>query len=184
SRLFVDRLLGMAVAGLTPAQRIEGLKLLNPSDEQIADLEHFLRAASTKPLFAALAELAGKTHLWINALRIEGAAESIQGIELVPWRTNVGRIARWSGLIDGPNDNDPPVFVLKPDATQTGEYSKLEVRWLARPDNLEKGAVEYRVSIVTDMDEELTSREIPHAGKREEKCRFTNDDFSMLSDDA
>jgi len=34
------------------------------------------------------------------------------------------------------------------------------------------------------MDEELTSREVPHAGKKEQKCRFTNDDFSILSDDA
>src|SRR5439155_17708727 len=64
-----------------------------------------------------------------------------------------------------------------------GDYSKLEVRWKARPDNLAEGAVEYRVVIMTDMDEELASREIPHTAKKEEKCHFTNDDF-MLSDDA
>jgi DNA phosphorothioation-dependent restriction protein DptH len=184
SRLFVDRLLGTAVAGLTPAQRIEALKLLNPSEEQITDLERFLRSAATKPLLPALAELADKTHLWINALRIEGAVQIIQGIELVPWRTNTGRIAKWSGLIDGPDVGEPPVLVLNPDADKTGDYSKLEVRWKARPDNLAKGAVEYRVAIATDMDEELASREVPHAGRKEEKCRFTNDDFSMLSDDA
>ena len=34
------------------------------------------------------------------------------------------------------------------------------------------------------MEEELAVREVPHAGKKEEKCRFTNDDFSLLSDDA
>jgi DNA phosphorothioation-dependent restriction protein DptH len=123
-------------------------------------------------------------HLWVNALQIEGAAEIIQSIELTSWRTNTGRIARWSGLIDGPDDGDPPVFVLDPDADKTGDYSKLEVRWKARPDNLAKGAVEYRVVIVTDMDEELVSREVSHTGKKEEKCRFTNDDFSMLNDDA
>ncbi len=184
SRLFVDRLLGTAVAGLTPAQRIEALKLLNPSEEQITDLERFLRSAATKPLLPALAELADRSHLWINALSIEGAVQIIQGIELVPWRTNTGRIAKWSGLIDGPDVSEPPVLVLNPDADKTGDYSKLEVRWKARPDNLAKGAVEYRVAIVTDMDEELAWREVPHAGKKEEKCRFTNDDFSMLSDDA
>src|SRR5262249_53969823 len=42
SRLFVDRLLGTSVAGLTPAQRIESLKLFEPSDQQMADLEGFL----------------------------------------------------------------------------------------------------------------------------------------------
>jgi DNA phosphorothioation-dependent restriction protein DptH len=184
SRLFVDRLLGTAVAGLTPAQRIEALKLLNPSKEQTTDLERFLRSAATKPLLPALTELADKTHLWVNDLLVEGSSRIIQSIELVPWRTNTGRVAKWSGLIDGADTEDPPVLVLNADADKTGDYSKLEVRWRTRPDNLAKGAVEYRVVIVTDMDEELASREVPHVGKKEEKCRFTNDDFSMLSDDA
>jgi hypothetical protein len=184
SRLFVDRLLGTAVAGLTPAQRIEGLKLLSPSEEQITDLERFLRSAATKPLLPALAELVDRSHLWINALRLEGSAQIILSVELVPWRTSAGRLARWSGLIDGAGVGEPPVFVLNADADRTGDYSKLEVRWRARPDNLAKGAAEYRVAIVTDMEEELASREVPHGGKKEERCRFTNDDFSMLSEDA
>lgn len=184
SRLFVDRLLGRAVAGLTPAQRIEALKLLNPSEKQVTDLEGFLRSAATKPLLPALAELADKADLWVNALRVEGSSQIIQSIELMPWRTNTGRVAKWTGLIDGADTEDPPVLVLNPDADKTGDYSKLEVRWKTRPDNLAKGAVEYRVVIVTDMDEELASRELPHVGKKEEKCGFTNDDFSMLSDDA
>ena len=184
SRFFVDRLLGTAEAGLTPVQRIEAVKLLHPSEEQITDLQRFLRSAAVKPLLPALAELADKPHLWINALHIEGKTQVIQGIELVPWRTNVKRIAKWSGLIDGADDSDPPVFILNPDAEKTANYSKLEVRWRARPDNLAKGAVEYRIAIATDMDEELASREVPHTGKKGEKCCFTNDDFSMLSSDA
>src|SRR5208283_6012755 len=111
-------------------------------------------------------------------LQIEGAAQSVQSIELSPWRTRTGAIAAWSGLDkqkEGDSD-EPPVLTLKPDADKTGEYDKLEVRWKARPDNVEKGAVQYRVVIMTDMDEELASREISHSGKREEKCRFSNDD--------
>ncbi|MGH7495185.1 MAG: ATP-binding protein [bacterium] len=185
SRLFVDRLLGTAVAGLTPTQRIEALKLLHPTEEQITDLEHFLRSAATKPLLSALSDLADKPHLWVNAILIEREAQIIQSIDLVPWRTNTRRIAKWSGLIEAADAGAPPELVLNPDANSTGEYSKLEVRWKSRPDNLEKGTVDYRVEIVTDnMDEGLASREIPHTGKKEEKCRFTNDDFSMLSDDA
>ena len=185
----MDRLLGTAVSGLTPGSRIEALRLLNPI-EQKTELEGFLRLAATKPLLSALAELADKKHLWVNALRIEGAAQVIQYIELSSWRTNSGRIAKWSGLVEEDGlleegePKKPPVLILKADANTTGDYDKLEVRWKTRPENLEKGAVEYRVVIVTDMDEELASREVPHSGKREEKWRFSNDDFSMLSEDA
>jgi len=101
SRLFVDRLLSTSVAGLAPAQRIATLNLLNPSAEQVTTLERFLRTAATKPLLLGMEELADKQQLRVNVLQIESAAEVIQSIELVPWRTNTGRIAKWSGLIEG-----------------------------------------------------------------------------------
>jgi|Deesub1362A_J573_1020465.scaffolds.fasta_scaffold01773_4 DNA polymerase III delta prime subunit len=184
SRTFVDHLLGTAASQVSPAQRIKTLKLLNPSEEQVRDLERFLRSAATKPLLLALAELEDKEHLWVNALRVEGGVQEIQGIELSSWRTRTGKVAKWSGLIEEGDTGGPPVLVLEPDAEQTGHYSRLEVRWKARPDNLEKDAVQYRAAIVTDMDEELAFREVPHSAKKEEKCRFTNDDFSELSEDA
>ena len=184
SRLFVERLLGTTVAGLTPAQRIETLNLLHPSAKQSADLDRFLRSAATQPLLSALVELTDKPHLWVNALQVESATQDIQSIDLLSWRTNLGKITKWSGLLDGSDDDDPPVLVLNPDADKNGDYSKLEVRWKARPDNLAEGAVVYRVAIVTDMDEELALQEVHHTGKKEEKCRFTNDDFSLLSEDA
>ena len=184
SSLFVDRLLGAAAAGLTPSQRIESLKLLDTSCEQRAGLERFVRSAATKPILVSLDELADKEHLWINALLTETNAQVIQDIELVPWSTNTGRVVKWSGLVDDEGPDQPPVLILKADAERTGDYSKLEVRWKAHPDNLEPGAVTYRVTIVTDMEEELAVCEVPHARKKEEKCRFANDDFSMLNDDA
>lgn len=185
SRLFVDRLLGTAAAGLTPAQRIETLKLLNLSTEQRNDLEAFLQSAATRPLLPALTELADKSHLWVNALQIESAIETIQSIELLPWRTNFRKVTKWSGLvIEGPDDDDPPVLILNPDADKNGDYSRLEVRWRSHPDNLAQGSIVYKVAIVTDMDEELSLQEVRHTGKKEEKCRFTNDDFSLLSEDA
>ena len=184
SRLFVDRLLGIAVAGLTPGQRIETLKLLNPTTQQLTDLERFLRSAATKPALVAFEELSSLPHLWLNALNTEAVTQVVQSIELVSWRTNNGRIAKWSGLVEEDDPEHPPVLVLKADAEKTGDYSRLEVRWRTRPDTLEKGAVAYRVVVVTDMDEELCAREVAHGGKKEEKCRFTNDDFGMLSDDA
>src|SRR5262249_37468430 len=147
SRLFVDRLLGTAVASVPPAQRMAALRLLQPSQDQRADLEQFLRAAATKPLLPALAELADRRHLWVNALRIEGPAEVIQSVELLPWRTSTGKLARWSGLSEEGDADEPPVLMLKPEADKTGDYAKLEMHWKARPDNLEKDAVEYRVSL-------------------------------------
>ena len=184
SRLFVDRLLGSAVSGLTPARRIEGLRLLGASAQQLTELESFLRSAATRSLLPALAELVNKRQLWVNALRLEGSVQFIQSIELSSWRTNTGRIAKWSGLVEEGDTDGPPVLILKPDANKTGDYSKLEVKWKARPENLQKDAVEYRVAIMTDMEEELASRDVPHSGTTEEKCRFSDDDFSTLSEDA
>lgn len=184
SRLFVDRLLGTASSSLTPSQRIESLRLLQPTEQQSVDLERFLRSAATRPLLITLEELAVKPHLWINALKLEGAALTIQGIELVPWVTKQGKLAKWSGLVEEGVD-EPPVLILDPKADANGNYSRLEIRWQVRPDNLEKNAVQYQVTIVTQMREELASQEVAHSGKgKEEKCQFTNDDFSMLTEDA
>jgi DNA phosphorothioation-dependent restriction protein DptH len=184
SRMFVERLLGTAVSGLPFTQRIESLKLLDTSEEQISDLECFLRSASAKALLPSLADLANRKNLWVNALQIAGATQAIRSIELSSWRTRTGKVSKWSGLYEEGNPDEPPVLIINPDADRTGEYSKLEVHWKAQPDNLEKGAVEYQVVIVTDMDEDLATRDVSHTGKKEEKCIFTNDDFSMLSEEA
>ncbi len=180
---FVNRLLGSVTSGMTPAARIGTLRLLNPSEEQKQDLEVFLRDSAMKPLLQALAELSEKPNLWINSLRMETEESYIQSFEIVPWRNQNGRLYQWSGLVQEGETDEPPAFILRPEADRTGEYSKLEVRWKARPDSMEKGSVEYRVAIVTDMDEELIYHEIAHSAKKEEKCRFTNDDFSNLNDD-
>ncbi len=183
SRLFVERLLGVAARGLTPSQRIEALKLVDPLPEQQTDLERFLWVAAKKPLLEALAELAHQPHLWVNALKIHSASRTIQAIELVPWRKADGALVKWSGLVKADDPNDPPKLVLTPNAASTGNYSKLEVRWKTQPAELDKGAVQYHVSVMTDLDGELASRDIVHTGGKEQKCRFTNDDFSLLGDD-
>ena len=180
---FVDRTLGLSGAALTPPQRIESLRLLNLSDDQRMDLERFIRSAASKPIFLALEELADKQHLWIGALQTENVTQELLAIEILPWRTSSGRIVKWSGLVEDEDFRNPPLFILKPDADRTGDYSKLEVRWKARPENLERGTVIYRIAVLTDMDEELAVREVPHRGKKEEKCSFANDDFSELDED-
>ena len=183
SRTFVDQLLSSAVSGATPAARIEAIRLLSPTEQQVEDLERFVRSATTRSMTEALQDLVDRKHLWVNSLRIEGASQQLSEIQLGSWRTRTGKIAKWSGLVDGEPDA-PPELVLSPEADKTGQYTRLEVRWNSRPANLEKNAVQYRVAIVTDLEEELALREVAHTGKKEEKCRFSNDDFAMLSDDA
>ncbi len=181
SRMFVSRLLETPVAGFTPARRIETLRLLKPSEQQSRDLERFLRRVAARPLLDALSELANRQHLWINALRVEESAQSIQKIELLPWRTGNDKITKWSGLVGGDSPERPPELILDPDAERTGNYARLEIRWKAHPQNLEKSAAEYNVEIATAM-ETLCSQQTAHSARREEKCRFSDDDFSLSED--
>ena len=185
SRIFVDRLLGPATASLPPAARIEAIRLDPRSGRERDDLERFLHEVDTKPLRTALEKLAKNEALWIGNLRIEPPAHSIQSIELTSWRNRNGTIARWSGLIEDGDTGEPPAFVLKRDAAQSDRFSTLEVRWKVEPPHLEKNAAEYRVIVQTDQGEELTSREVSHSARKSgERVSFTNDDFSLLDEDA
>ena len=184
SRIFVDRLLGPAGANLPPAARIKAMRLDANSEREAGDLERFLHSADTQPLPAALECLAKNETLWIGNLRTEPPARSIQGIELISWRTKGGAIARWSGLIDGGDAEEPPAFIMRSDADQIGRFSTLEVRWKVDPADLEKNSAEYRIAVQTDQDEELVAREVPHSARKTgERCRFTDDDFSSLNED-
>ena len=185
SHMFVDRLLGTAGASLPPSARIESVRLDRSSEQNSGDLERFLHSVDTMPLLKALKNVSENEALWIGALRTEPAAQSIQGIELTSWRNRNGTIAKWSGLIEEGEADEPPAFVLRPEMDQTGRFSILEVRWKADPGNLEKNAAEYRVMVRTDMDEELVVRDVPHSARKAgEKCRFSDDDFSSLGEDA
>ena len=181
SRRFVDRLLGVAAARLTVPARIASLGIA-ATGAQRQDLERFLGEAAARPLRDALQALADQPHLWVGSLPVD-PPDDIQSIELTSWRNRNGRIARWSGL-EEPSEAEAPELVLKPDAQSAKDYTNLEVRWKARPADLEKNAVDYRVAVLTDQDEELAARDVRHSARQQEKCRFSNDDFSALSDDA
>ena len=181
ARRFVDRLLGVAAAGLTVPARIASLRIA-ATDEQRRDLERFLAEAATRPLRDALQALADQPHLWVGSLPMH-PSDDIQCIELTSWRNKNGKIATWSGLKEPP-EAGAPELILKPEAQSARDYSNLEVRWKARPDDLEKNAVDYRVAVLTDLDEELATRDVRHSARQQEKCRFSNDDFSALSEDA
>ena len=183
SRMFVDRLLGPGSSSLPPAARIESVRLDKDSEKDVGNLERFLHEVDTKPLPLALKHLAKAEHLWIGNLRTERPAKSIQGIDLKPWRSEKGALLKWSGLVGGSDAEEPPAFIMRADAEQTGRFSTLSVKWNADPVDLEKSAVEYRISVQTDQDEEIAFREISHFARRSgELCRFTDDDFSGLDE--
>ena len=185
SRMFVVRLLSAAVSNLAPAARIEALRLDRSSERKIGELERFLHDVDAKPLLTGLERLAEREHLWVGELQIERPAESIQGIELTSWRNRNGAIAKWSGLIEEQEEDKLPALILSPDTDSGGRDATLEVRWKTDPTNLEKNAAQYRVSVRTDMDEDIAVQEIAHAARKGgEKCRFSNNDFSLLDDDA
>src|SRR5208283_3478757 len=117
---------------------------------------------------------------------IESSDQNIRNLELVSWRNpKGGGISRWSGLVEDDEDPAlPPVLELDPDAANNRNYSTLRVRWKVTPETLEKGAAQYRVVLKTDMDEELTSQEVTHSGKKQQEARFTNDDFVDLANNA
>ena len=181
ARRFVDRMLGVAAAGLTVPARIASVRIA-ATGEQRRDLERFVAQAATRPLRDALQALAGRPRLWVGSLPVH-PGDDIQAVEIVPWRNKNGKVTAWSGLVEPP-EGGRSELVLKPDPRSAKEYSNLEVRWKARPADLEKNVVDYRVAVLTDLDEELAARDVRHAARQQEKCRFSNDDFSALSEDS
>ena len=183
SRRFVDRLLDPGIFDRTPADRINGLRLLNPTKQQLTDLEKFLRVAATSPLGPALALLDKQESLWVNSLQTESAADSILDIKLTPWRTPKGKVYKWSGLED--RGDEVPRLIIDPDEKRTKKYAKLEIRWKARPSHLKNADAEYHVAIFTSQSqEEIASYDVTHAAKVYQKYIFTQDDFPELSEDS
>ena len=183
ARRFTDRLLGPATANLPPTARIQALRLDEESRLQQPHLERFLHAVDAKPLLTALNELTQHEHLWVGALRTEGPAQSLMSIELTSWRNRNGTISRWSGLTDAEGDKEPPELILSKDGD--GTDAALEVRWKTEPSDLERNAVDYRVVVLTSLDEELAVQDVPHSVRKGgEKCRFSSDDFATLDEDS
>ncbi len=184
SRRFVDRLLDARSMDMTPRQRIDSLRLMEPTEEQRRDLRRFLGGADALPVLEAVKDLSDRKHLWVNALKTDRVSRDLLSIDLDPWRGTKGKILKWSGLVD--RGNEMPQLVL-PLSDDVGSVStaKLEVRWKVRPGHLQAGAVEYRVEVLqAGSREPLAVEEITHARKPKQKAIFTDEDFLDLPDDA
>lgn len=173
----VERLLLQRRANTTAESLVEGLMLIEPTEQQRKDLIQFVRECSNLSLIDAIEKLKVMSHLWLNNLK-PGIFDqnTIQQIEIVPWRGRNDRPSAWSGLIK--DDDNRLRFILDPNETGTSKQSKLEVRWKALPEGLTKGSVEYAVTILSG-EEELAERKTTHTGKDPQKCAFTIDDFEL-----
>ena len=182
SERFVAHLFDSGRSGLTPVERIDALRLVDPEPRQLVDLKRFVFEGQAQAPQTALANLADKRNLWINKLRVEEATE-IRAVVLQPWRGKTGKVLKWSGLTELPGSDELPRLLIDPDPEE--DKSKLEVRWKTLPAGLSKGKAHYRVAVVTTIgDEELVHQEVVHRGIATERCTFTGEDFADLPEDA
>jgi hypothetical protein len=174
SSLMVEKLLMSPATGQAPAMRIGGLVLSEPSDEQIADLEHVLRSAGAIPRSDILDKVVGIKHLWLGAVRPAFLDSSLANINIIAWRGPSERLRAWSGLQSIPNESLPHLII-----DVDNPKSKLEVRWKTDPEVLPRGSVTYEIRVLAGS-EVLASRQVEHSGKGEQKVTFTHEDFEEL----
>lgn len=178
SCLMVERLLMPPATSEAPAVRVSGLVLVEEGDEQAKRLEKILRSAGGRARSEVLEAVAEDENLWLGNLRPAFLDSTLVGLDISSWRRPNDAIFAWSGLkiIAG---EGLPYFLIDPENPKT----RLEVRWKPTPDTLPKGAVNYEVRVVAG-NETLTSRQIEHSGKPEQKVVFSAEDFEDLDENA
>ncbi|MHC2068133.1 ATP-binding protein [Bremerella sp. T1] len=177
SARMVDRLFLGSGNARTPAERVESLLLKGETPSQNTSLQQAVRAASRRPISTVIQDVVNDTTLWLGEIKPEFLSQQLRRVNLRTWRSKQGRIAKWSGLVDG----TPPEFLLSSEKT-----SKLEVRFETEPEQLPKGSVEYRVSVVSGEDE-LAYRDISHGvrkGGQYQSVKLTTEDFEGIAEDS
>ncbi len=104
-------------------------------------------------------------------------SQQLRKVKIRSWRNSRGTVGKWSGLEDG----NPPQFLLS-----TDKVSRLEVRFETEPQELPKGCVEYRVSVMAG-DDELAYRDISHSvrkGAQYQTVKLTTEDFEGIAEDS
>ena len=186
----VERLLLGIASERTPASRVAGLLLQDPSPSQERVLERAVRDVASVPLFDVLNDVTTKPDLWLNL----GCANSVginprilsgivKEIRLTKWRSPKGKLHKWSGLTEDESNEVGPQFKLDREVKGMAKQPPLEVRFGTDPLEIKTGSVEFRVSVMAG-DEELAGRQVSHSGKIEQSVRFTLADFQDLSDDS
>ena len=182
SHRLVERLLLATGSAKTPAMRVSGLSLKEPTAEQQKDLEEFVRRSASKSWRHAVAELSDRPTLWLNNIK-PGLFDTdvLQSLEIIKWRARSdSKPAAWSGLCMSDLHDGMLRIAINPIPASAKERSKLEVRWKSVPEGLRPGVIEYSVSVIAG-DDVLAEQRIVHAAK-DQKAKFTEDDFAELED--
>ena len=177
SARMIDRLFLGSGNASTPAERVQALLLEDSKEEQEIGLQRLVRKAARSPLSDVVEQVVSQPNLWLNAIKPRFLNQQLQNVTIRPWRDKKGKIGKWSGLADG----NPPQFLLS-----TERVSKLEIRFDTEPEQLPKGSVEYRVSVMAG-DDELAYRHVSHAvrkGSQYQTVKLTTEDFENISEDS
>jgi len=177
----VNRLLFDHDITKSAAARISGLRLVNPTREQLEGLQEFLAESATLDPLSAVRRLENRPHLWLNVLKPGFASDELQAIAIVPWRNDKGKLLSWSGLHE--SQDGKPKIKIDVHATAPKKASKLEARWWSVPDVLPKDAVTYQVDLMA-ADETLVSRTVTHKKANPQKAAFTAEDFEEFDESA
>jgi len=181
SARLVERLLPRIGNRQSPEARVAALRLPESQADKGQELTRFLADAERFSRLDALQRLEAKEDLWVNRLQ-PGVfdAQSLRGIEWLPWRGKSGKLLTWAGLTDNA-DHRPELRLNSGDDPST--RARLEVRWKTDPANLGKGAVDYLVQIRSGHDV-LAERLVSHQQKNFQQCVFVQDDFGDLDDNS
>ena len=173
----VDRLFLGSGTARTPAERVESLLLKDETPAQEVGLQQIVREAARRPLAEVISQVVSNSALWLGEIRPEFLSQQLHKVKIRSWRNTKDVIGKWSGLIEG----TPPQFLLSSD-----KVSKLEVRFETEPEELPKGSVEYRVSVMAGEDE-LAYRDVSHAirkGSQYQTVKLTTEDFEGIAEDS
>ena len=126
--------------------------------------------------------LADMPDLWLGRLEPRFSGETLQAIRLLSWRGPRGDLAKWSGLADPEEVGGKARLILDRDAP-VKDRGQLEVRWTTEPEQLAKGSVEDRVTVMAG-DEELAEQTLVHKDRPPQRAVFGPEDFEDLDPDA
>ncbi|WP_212742100.1 ATP-binding protein [Sphingomonas sp. 3F27F9] len=164
--------------------RVRGLLLANdPDGDQAAALESFLRDSAGRGPLQILNCLNGRPDLWLRAIDPQFTGADVRALRLSSWRTGAGKLVGWSGLRPTEETGDERPRLVLDRAAATKDQGRLEVRWATEPDDLPRGAVDYRVAIMAG-EEELAEQTVSHKEVNPQRAVFSIEYFDHLGSDA
>lgn len=175
-----DRLL-FAQDGRAIGDRVRALLLDDPTEQAGAGLERFLREKTDAGPLACAMTLVEHRDLWLGRLQPRFSGQALQTLRIVSWRDGKGALLKWSGLIAPEEEFGRPRLLLDRTAPAKNQQ-RLTVRWITEPDDLAKGSIEYRVTVMAG-EEELAHQVVAHRDRPPQQAVFSLEDFEDLDAD-